>query len=325
MEWTIGKILQWGESYLKKYSPTPRLDMEIILAHTLLIKRIALYLDYFRPLTKDELERLRGFVKRRAQFEPVAYITGIKEFWSMDFQVNKSTLIPRPETELIVERAIQIVKKKEKENGACGRILNKGERLRILDLGTGCGNLAIALAKEFPFSLVIAMDFCPEALLMARENARNLVGERPISFIRGSFFQPLRLKDVSKPFHLVVSNPPYIPHEEMVNLPLNVKNFEPIQSLDGGPEGMDCIREIIEKAHLVLKADSHLVVEIGLNQAGRVADIIAESRHWKNLEFIKDHQGIDRVFSVAKQGVGNGSDGYCRGYQAKRGGGNQRG
>lgn len=302
MEWTIGKILQWGESYLKRYSPTPRLDMEILLAHCLHLERIALYLDYFRPLTKDELEKFRGFLQRRAQFEPVSYITGIKEFWSLDFKVNKFTLIPRPETELIVERAIQLIKKKEKENGASGKNIDKEGRLRILDLGTGSGNLAVVLAKEFPSSMVIAMDFCPEALAMARENARNIVGDRPINFVRGDFFLPFRLEGISKPFHLVVSNPPYVPHAEIMNLPLSVRNFEPIQALDGGSEGLDYIKEIIKTAHFLLSPDSYLIVEIGLNQASRVADLIAESPYWKNLEFIKDHQGIDRVFSVAKRG-----------------------
>lgn len=302
LQWTIGRVLQWGESHLKNYSPTPRLDIELLLAHALGVRRLELYLDYYRPLAKNELKTLRGFVLRRLQQEPIAYITGIKEFWSLEFRVNKSTLIPRPETELLVETAVHLLKKDGQKNGASGKVVTGKRQIRILDLGTGCGNLPIALSKEFPSSTIVSIDICQDALRIAKENVWALAREKRIYFIRGDFFQSLRSDDLCSHFQLVVSNPPYVPADELTSLPPSVKDYEPRKALDGGLAGLDYISLIIQKAHLFLNPQGYLVMEIGLNQAEKVKRLVDDVKLWKDVKFLKDYQGIERILYMAKQG-----------------------
>ncbi|MDI6725458.1 MAG: peptide chain release factor N(5)-glutamine methyltransferase [Smithellaceae bacterium] len=261
-------------------SATPRLDAEVLLSHFLKIDRLVLITEPQRSLTEDEVRDFIFWVERRTLGEPVAYITGMKEFWSLPFEVNRDVLIPRPETELLVEEAIK---------EATGR-----KEIRILDLGTGSGAIAVALAHELKNARLVATDISPAALMTAEGNARaNGVADR-ITFLWGDLFAP-----VDGFFDIIVSNPPYIAEEDFPLLPVGVKGYEPSSALLAGPDGTDVLRRIIEAAPTFLKPGGSLLLEIGARQRDAIALLLGRAGLIEPV-FRRDYAGYWRVARARK-------------------------
>ena len=284
--WTILKVLQWTAGYFgRKGIDQPRANAEVLLAHVLGKERIELYLNYDQPLTPDELSRYREAVRRRSCREPVQYITRRQEFWSLEFEVNPAVLIPRPETELLVERALELL---------------PDAPARVLDLGTGSGAIAVVLARERPSFSVVATDRSPDALDVARRNAlRHGVGDR-ISFLAMDLFSGFSLSRCS--FDLIISNPPYIGEREFQCLPPEIAGHEPRSALrGGGAEGLDIIRRIVAEAPRCLNTGGSMLLEIGLGQAEPLQNELANNPHFEERRFFKDYSGIMRILYLRKR------------------------
>jgi len=287
-EWTIIKLLQWTTSYFKSNGiDSPRAAAEILLAHTLALKRIDLYLRHDQPLSRSELDLFKSLIKRRTNREPVAYIMGGKEFWSMELAVSKDVLIPRPETECLVEETLSILAKEHLCNSK-----------RILEMGTGSGAVILAIASQKPEHLYFASDISINALGIAIKNAKQLGFDNKISFFCGNWFLPLMGKDIL--FDIIISNPPYIRRNDIGNLQPEINRFEPLEALDGGEDGLDHVRHIIEQAHLFLNNEGNLLLEIGHDQKEAVDKIIKETGNYKRVYFRKDYSGFDRVVCATK-------------------------
>lgn len=275
--WTILKMLAWCTDFFsKKGIDSSRLDAELLLSHSLGLKRLDLYLQFERPLTEIELKNFKALLLRRAEREPLAYITGQKEFWSLTFKSRSPILIPRPDTELVIE----VVKKKISPQS-------------ILDIGTGSGVLAVTLAREFSESKVVAIDILDEALSLAKENAQNLNVSDRIDLRKCDFLK----EEVGGAFDLIVSNPPYIRKDEIKSLAPEIVKFESPLALDGGDDGLDFYRIISERAKKMLTPEGFVVVEIGDDQGGVVKDLFLKAG-FKNVEVAKDYAGHDRVMSA---------------------------
>lgn len=283
--WTIIDLIRWSTEYFaNRQIATPRLDAELLLAHTLGIDRTRLYVEYDRPLNAGELSRYRNSASRRVNCEPVAYITGEKEFWSLKFKVNPHVLIPRPETEILLETILQ------KRNTSAPKAPF------ILDIGTGSGNLAVSLATEFKRSQLAASDLSEAALEIARENAQTHGVSERISWYCGNLFDCL--EDIKGQVDLLISNPPYITEEEMNRLQPEVRDFEPHQALTAGPDGLDVYKNIIAKAGDWLNKKGLICLEIGHQQAGAVVEMLQASGHFSHIQITKDYAGLDRVVSA---------------------------
>ena len=252
--WTVLKILQWTAGYLREQGiEGARLDAELLLTEVLKLDRVGLYVNYDRPLEAPELAAYRQLVGRRARREPVAYILGRSEFWSLPLLVRPDVLIPRPDTEVLVEEALQ----------------RAGDECRILDVGTGSGAIAIALAHELPSAQLVAIDISEAALTVAQENARsNGVVER-IAFQLGDLQQL-----PAGPFELIVANPPYIPQGDLAALQPEVRDYEPQLALAGGKDGLDCYRALAAQSPQCLSAGGWMLLEVGIGQAEFVQQLL---------------------------------------------------
>ncbi len=285
-EWTIIKILPWTESYFQNHSiDSPRLTAEILLAHSLGINRLDLYLQFDRPLQADELSCFKALIKRRAQNEPVAYITGEKGFFESDFDVEQGVLIPRPDTETLVEQALKVLDPKNNNNSKA-----------ILELGTGSGAIIISLAKANPNYAYFACDVSKAALKIAKANAKKIITDR-ISFFSSDWFSALEEKEQ---FDLIVSNPPYIPTADIENLEPEIQKFEPMLALDGGAEGLDCFVDILNNAHRYLVPGGVIMLEMGFDQKKGVKNIFCQYPQYESIDFIKDLAGHNRVALIKK-------------------------
>lgn len=284
MFWTSLQLIQWTAGYFeKKGIPNPRLDAELLLSRALRCQRIDLYTRHERKIPEKELKKFRELVERRAQREPLQYILGETEFWGLKIKLTPAVLIPRPETEVLVE---EILKLKPKE---------------ILEIGTGSGCIGIAIAKNLPGSRIMATDISPEALELARENAHaHGVGDR-IEFVLADIAPWKRFEATGTLFDLIVANPPYIPTGEFPNLQPEVRDFEPRRALDGGPDGLAFIRQILHEAPPFLKPSGLLLLEIGDHQG---ALIKTETGHHAGLSLEgirKDLNGTERILILKKR------------------------
>ena len=283
MKWTVGTLLKRASQILRERgSKSPRLDAELLLTYSLGFKsRVELYTNFERPLTEKEVESYRQLIIRRAKGEPVAYITGKKEFFGLEFKVERGVLIPRPESELLVEVAYQELKDKE--------------GLRVVDVGTGSGCLALALCKltsgkhEF-----IAVDVSERALKVARENAERLGCK--VTFLKSDL-----LKGVSGKVELIVSNPPYVPIGDK-RLEKEVLKYEPAVALFGGKSGLEVIERLVEESWEKLKPSGLLIFEFGEGQEKRVVELL-EKRGFKEIKTFKDLSGKERVVRGVKPNV----------------------
>ena len=281
--WTILKLLKWTTAYFNSHHIVQsRAAAEILLAHTLGIGRVDLYVQYDRPLESHELEVFKRFIQRRIQREPVAYIVGKKEFWSMDLKMTPDVLIPRPETENLVEAVLKAIPPEP-----------VSAPLKILDLGTGSGAIVLALASERPGHRFYAVDRSEKALAVALDNARMLDLNKTITFLQGNWFDSVR--KLVHYFDVIVSNPPYIASYEYKALPPEIAQYEPREACDGGPDGLDAIRLIIKEAARYIVPGGLLVFEIGNDQWAAVKEMIEGSGAYSEWAVIKDYSGHDRV------------------------------
>jgi len=269
-------------------SGSPRLDAEILLTFFLNIERLELYKAPERILTAEEAAGFEKLLERRCQGEPVAYIIGFKEFWSLLFLVNREVLIPRPETEILVEETLQAV---QDESWAAPR---------ILEIGVGSGAITVALARELPEAILTATDIAAGALDLARENARRHGVAARIDFRCGDLWTP-----VEGTFDLIVSNPPYISSDEFHDLQKEVRGFEPYGALVSGQDGLQMFRRIITHANTWLKPGGYVIFEAGEKQARKVARLFEETRCFKKAAFVKDYQRISRIV-IAQMEEGRG-------------------
>ena len=276
--WAILEVLNWTtERFTREGVESPRVDAEVLLARCLNLERIRLYMDHDKPLAAEELTAYRAAVRRRLAGEPVAYITGYREFWSLSLEVDSAVLIPRPETELLVELAL----------ARCD-----GTSPVVVDVGTGSGAIAISLARELPGARVYAVDSSAGALEVARRNAQR--HEVKLITLQGDLLEPLTTATEVEPLDLVVSNPPYVTTAEMNDLPRHVRDFEPQEALHGGPDGLDVYRRLVPAAATALRSEGWLILEIGHAQGAAVSGLLEDSGFSK-ISVHKDLAGLDRA------------------------------
>lgn len=288
-DWSILKLLQWTTDYFRTRDiESPRASAEILLAYALKLKRIDLYLRWDQPLSSHELEQFKTLIKRRIQREPVAYILGLKEFWSKEFRLTRDVLIPRPETERLVEAALALL---PAESTAAPK--------RILDLGTGSGAIILALASQQPRHLFFASDCSIKALEVARQNANCHKLTGIIHFFVGDWFRPIHHEIPL--FDMIISNPPYIPSGDFVGLQPEIYQYEPRIALDGGSDGLGSLKEIISSAHRYLNRHGQLLLEIGHDQKDAVQMTIDKCGQYNHIYFSKDYSGLDRVVQMKKK------------------------
>jgi release factor glutamine methyltransferase len=282
------KLLQWAAAYFKRHDiDSPRATAEILLSHALAANRIDLYLHYDQPLNADELNRFKALIKRRIKREPVAYILGHKEFWTLDLEVSPEVLIPRPETECLLERAL--------ENLAA--VTDSG-RKHILELGTGSGAILLALASEKPRHTYWGTDISAGAIRVAQRNAiRHGLAER-MCFMIADWFAPFAAR--GNVFDMIVSNPPYIKTGDLEQLQPEIKTFEPLVALDGSADGLRCLRHIIQSAHLYLKPGGKLILEMGHDQKTPLTQIIDRCGQYEDVSFYMDYSGYDHIVAMRK-------------------------
>jgi len=287
--WTIQKLLNWITDFLtQKGVDSPRLSAELLLTHALGLSRIELYTLFDRQVEPKKLEVLRGLVKRCGQHEPAAYLVGRCEFYSLPLKITRDCLIPRPETELLVERAIEFLRKRTGTQQA-------------LDLCTGNGCIAAAIAKNHKDCTVVATDICDKALAVAAENASSLKLNERVKLLCGDLFDPIIEGLDEAKFDLIVCNPPYVSDAEFEKLDKTVKDYEPRRALYGGTDGLDTYRRIISSVGDFLKADGALMLEIGYAQGKAVQALLESTGLFGSIQLEKDPAKNDRVV-IAKRG-----------------------
>ncbi|MGD2096165.1 MAG: peptide chain release factor N(5)-glutamine methyltransferase [Desulfobacterales bacterium] len=290
-EWTILKVLHWATTYFKRNDiDSPRATAEILLAHALAAERIDLYLHYDQPLNAEELSRFKAVIKRRIKREPVAYILGYKEFWSLQLAVTQKVLIPRPETECLVERAL-----------ACLAATSGSGRQRILEMGTGCGAILIALASENAGHTYWGTDISVAAIQVAQRNALDHDLAASIHFLVADWFAPFAVR--AGLFDMVISNPPYIRSGDLKRLQPEIQEFEPLVALDGSEDGLHCLRHIIQSAHVYLKPGGILLLEMGHDQKAPLKQIIQCCDPYEDVAFYTDYSGYDRIVAMRKRAI----------------------
>jgi len=278
----VSSFLSWSETQLTQAGVhSPRLDSEILLAHTLKLSRTELLIHSKRILSEAEKNCAEINVKRRHNREPVSLIIGHKEFWSLDFAVDENVLTPRPETELLIETALNCI---------------SSDSQNVLDLGTGSGVLAVVMAKEVLECKVTAMEIDPKALNIAKENAINHGMGDKIKFL----CRDLREEDWEGPYSMILSNPPYIPSADIKRTLPEVQNYEPRIALDGGVTGIEFYRSIIPTAIDQLEENGFLILEIGHSQAYEVTALLDQFSVFNKIEVIEDYSGYDRVVKARK-------------------------
>ncbi len=281
--WTIARVLQWTTGYFEeKDFDTARLDAELLISDALNLDRVSLYVRHHQPLQPEELSEIRERVRRRAANEPVAYITGTRGFWEIDVGVDHRVLVPRPETEHLVERALANIP--------------EGESKRVVDVGCGSGCIALSIAKARPQCDVMGIDISTDALSVARGNAERL-SLPGVSWSEGDL-----LEGQTEPFDLILSNPPYIASAEIEQLMVDVRAFEPRLALDGGADGLDVYRRLVPQAYSRLNEDGLLIVEIGHDQ-GEAVSALFGAAGFSEVSVLKDYAGLDRVVSGRAAGA----------------------
>ena len=286
--WTIQKLLNWVTEYLTaKGIESPRLSAELLLSQVLGLKRIELYTQFGQQVPQQQLDKLHDLVKRAGLHEPVAYLTGGTEFYSLELEITADCLIPRPETELLVQRAIEFLRTRSGVQHIC-------------DLCTGSGCIAVAIAKNVPDALVTATDISAAALEIAARNVEKHRFKEQVRLLCGDLFEPLiQQLDVNE-FDLIVCNPPYVSTAEYEKLDKNVKDYEPASALLAGADGMDVYRRIIKKVDEFLKPGAALMLEIGYAQGPAVRKLLEQTGALGEIKIEKDYHNNDRIVSAMK-------------------------
>lgn len=287
--------LKAGETFLKeKGIQNPRLEAEVLLASVLKWERVDLYVNKETVLSPKELSHYRSLIIKRSEGVPTSYLTGVREFLSMDFIVTPGVLIPRPETEVLVEEALKLL------NQQFPPEKRERETINVIDLGTGSGIIGISIAKHLSGCHVYGVDISEKAVEVARENAKRMGVLGSVTLLKGDLFSPLKIFSLEGNTHAVVSNPPYIPTGELESLQREIKDHEPVTALDGGSDGMVYFKKIISKAPGYLVSGGILALEIGYNQGKKVKALMEDSNSFKNISIIKDYSGYDRVITGIK-------------------------
>lgn len=291
--WTVGRLLQWTTDFLKqKGADSPRLDAEVLLAHALSRPRIMLYASFGEAAPEEARARFRDLVKRRGSGTPVAYLLGEKEFFSLAFEVTPATLVPRPETEAIVVETSEAVAAMRKTGEIAA-----GAVVRIADVGTGSGCLAVTIAKQIPEAVVTAIDISVDALAVAKRNAeRHGVSDRA-TFVEGDLLAPMQGEP---PFDVIVSNPPYVSETEYQTLAREVREQEPRTALVGGPTGVETIARLVPQAFQCLRPNGRLIVELGPSIAEATRNLFHDSQ-WPEVAIRKDLAGLARIVVARKR------------------------
>jgi len=286
--WTIGRLLTWTTDYLKQHgSQSPRLDAEVLLAHARGCKRIELYTAFDQPADDATRTAFRELVSRRAKGEPVAYLVAKREFFSLSFRVTRDVLIPRPETESLVVRLIDLAK----EFGITR------PNLRIADVGTGSGIIAICAAKHLPQARVVAIDSSDAALTVARQNVADHGVANRTEFVQSDLFDAV---GQDRRFQIIASNPPYVRESELARLPADVRDFEPRQALVAGPRGTEVIERLIAQAAERLERGGWLLMEISPMIEAAARDLVTNHGAYELGPTIKDHAGQPRVLQAKR-------------------------
>ncbi len=294
--WTIARLLAWTQEHLKRSGlDAPRLCAEILLAHALRCERIHLYTRHDQLPGAEVLGTFRELVRQAAAGRPIAYLTGTKEFFALPFEVGSDAFIPRPETEILVERTIDLARR-------------AAAPLSILDLGTGSGCIAVSLAKHLPTARLCASDISPAALQVAQRNAERHGVAARIQFRAGDLFAPWRSDGLGRPganpllFDVIVCNPPYIATHGAPVAP-NVRDYEPHVALFAGPDGLDVIRRVLAEAPAWLAASGHLLVELAYDQAPAARGLLAAAP-WQSVATYRDGAGRERVIHARRAAAG---------------------
>jgi release factor glutamine methyltransferase len=280
---TVLEAINLSTDFLqKKGIQSPRINAELLLASVLKCKRLQLYLSFDRPLKQNELDAYREMIKRRSSFEPLQYITGYVEFYNLEFKVNPGVLIPRPETEILIETIMQ----------------NCNDKITIIDIGSGSGIIGISLAVNLQNSNVYCTDISEEAIILAKENARRHNVISRTSFLKHDIIsQPI---DFIPAVDVIVSNPPYISKNDINTLQKEIKNFEPRCALTDESDGYTFFKIIATKAINTLNFGGKLFFEISEGQSSTVKNILQDNS-FSNIEIVKDYQNIDRVIYGVKK------------------------
>jgi release factor glutamine methyltransferase len=286
--WTVLRLLEWTTDFFKKKdSSSPRLDAEILLAHARGCSRIELYTAFAEVPDDEQRVAFREMVRRRGEGMPVAQLVGYREFYSLSFRVDDQVLIPRPETEHLVIEALDRAK----------AMTDRDQPLQIIDLGTGSGAIAVALAKNLDQAKITAVDISPAALKIAEWNVEKHDVVSKVDLLQSDFFSQL---DSSRQFDIVCSNPPYVSESEYAQLSRTVRDYEPKLALVSGTKGSECIERLLHEAPARLKPGGRLIIELSPMIADACAQLAAEIDELTDLQFIKDLEGHRRILSLAR-------------------------
>lgn len=289
--WTVRRLLEWTTGFFtRKEVDSPRLSAELLLGHVLNVPRIKLYTDYERPLSDGDLSTYRDLVKRAGEQEPIAYLTGKAHFFSLEFEVGPGVLIPRPDTETLVENVLQTVR------NTAGL-----ESPRILDLCTGSGCIACALAVRIKTANLTAIDISDAAIAIATKNAQRLGVAERVQILQGDLYEPLKTVIDPQPFNMIVANPPYIPSSQIASLDRNVRDYEPQLALDGGLDGLTPHRRIMQDAAYRLLPGGTIYLEIAYDQGDAAREMMGHYPEFDAVRLLKDYGGKDRVVTAVRR------------------------
>ncbi len=292
-QWTISGILSWTQGHFEKWRPeTPRLDAELLLAFVLGCSRLDLYLKADQPLNQKERKAYRELVQQRADGCPIAYLIGEKEFWSLTLEVNKNTLIPRPDTETLVENTVVQIQN--------WQIKHPESQCQIAELGTGTAAIPLAICAEVKNLHIIAVDCSKDVLEVAERNMerhKSLLSPRNnlIELVESNLFSKI---NPTEKLDFIISNPPYIPSKNISSLQVDITQYEPLIALDGGPDGLSFYRYLLETAPSLLTPEGEMFLEIGFDQQANLNLLLKEFPDWKTSVFQPDLQGNDRVWEL---------------------------
>lgn len=289
--WTVRRVLEWTTGFFTRKQVDPaRLSAELLLSHVLKIPRIKLYTDYERVLSEKDLLTFRELVRRASEQEPIAYLTGTAHFFNLEFEVTRDVLIPRPDTETLVENVLQLARNQA-----------GFESPRVLDLCTGSGCIAAAIACHLKSAVVSATEISPAAVAIARRNVERLGVNGRVLVEEGDLFEPISRMVDARPFNLIVSNPPYIPSAQIETLDRSVREYEPIKALDGGADGLDFHRRILAQAPERLLDGGRVYLEIAFDQGPAAQELGQAHAAFEDVRILKDFGGRDRVLTARRR------------------------
>jgi release factor glutamine methyltransferase len=289
--WTIKRLLEWTAGFFARKEIDPaRLSAELLLSHVLGIPRIKLYTDFERIPTDEQLTTYRALVKRASEQEPIAYLTGTAHFFNLEFHITRDVLIPRPDTETLVEHVLRL-----------SRRTSGFETPRVLDLCAGSGCIAAAIAHHHKHAVVVATEISAAALQVAAENLQRLGLSERVTLLGGDLFQPLAQMVDRNPYDIIVSNPPYIPTAQIATLDRSVRDYEPLGALDGGADGLDFHRRILAEAPVYLRNGGRIFLEIAFDQGEAAKALATTVPDFEQVTVFKDHAGHDRVLAAVRK------------------------